>query len=83
MTEAYTLAEVQEIVNSLKEAYKKAIASGGVTSYTLKSGQGESTVQQASLAEINSQLKQFSSLLNEMKAVQSGSCFTVMRGIGL
>lgn len=75
----FTVAELQEIILSLKAALQRAIASGGVTSYTLKSGQGDTEVQQASIASITSQIQIYQGMLNELQSIQSGSCFNVMR----
>ena len=82
MTSAFTITELQEIISTLKEALLRAAASGGVTSYTLKSGQGESTVQQASIAVISNQIQFYTGLLNEITAIETGSSFTVMRNAG-
>lgn len=81
--EDFTIKELKEIVTTLKEAYKKAIASGGVTSYTLKSGQGESTVTQASLSTISSELTKYTTLLNERTEIESGSHCTFLRTWGV
>lgn len=79
MTAAFTTTELQEIITTLKAALLRAAASGGVTSYTLKSGQGESTVQQASISMITSQIQIYTAMLNEISAAQSGGCFTIIR----
>lgn len=79
----FTIKELRENVAIIKEAYKKALASGGVTSYTINSGQGSTTVQQASLASLRAELKYFTDLLNERLEYESGSHCQYMRDSGV
>lgn len=79
----YEVSELKEIISTLKAAYSRAIASGGVTSYTITSGQGSTTVQQASLSSIQSQLAYWQQLLNEELEYGSGSHCTFIRGTGV
>lgn len=81
--EDYTIDELREIVATLKSAYKNAISSGGVTSYTLNSGQGSTTVQRASLNSIRSELQYYTSLLNERLMLQDGSHCVALRDLGV
>lgn len=83
MTTIFTKEELIEFISTLKEAYKKVAASGGVTSYTLNSGQGSTTVHSASLAEITTQIRIYSEMLNELLEVESGSNVTYIRDMGL
>ena len=83
MSNGFTIPELQQTITTLKAAFQRAAESGGVTSYTLKSGQGETTVHQGSLAEITSQIKIYSNLLNELVAIETGSSFTVITSMGL
>lgn len=78
----YTIEELKEIVKTLKEAHLNAIKNGGVTSYSIKSGQSETNVTQASVASISSELKYYTQLLNEREQIESGANFTYIRGIG-
>ena len=75
--------EILENLKVLKEAYKRAAESGGVTTYTLNSGQGTTNVKQASLKELREEIQHYENLYNEAKAVEDGSCFTLVRGLGL
>ncbi len=75
--------EVEEILTTLKEAYKRAAKSGGVTTYTLNSGQGNTTVKQASLAELRAEIKEYESLYNELSEIEDDSNFTCIRSFGL
>lgn len=81
--EDYSIDELKGIVASLKVAYKRAIESGGVTSYTLNSGQGSTTVQQASLASIRNELQHYTNLLNERLMFESGSHCLPLRDMGV
>lgn len=78
---AFTSAELKLIIQSLKEALLRASANGGVTSYTINSGQGTTTVHQASLAEITAQLKIYGGLLKEAEEVETGSNIMIMRDL--
>ena len=78
----YTIDEVSEIITSLKEAYKRAIASNGVTQYSINSGQGSSSVKSASLAEITAELNKWQQIYDDMLAAETGSNFTFIRGFG-
>lgn len=79
---AYTLEEVQETLTTLRAAYKRGAESGGVTQYTLNSGQGSTTVKSASLAEIRTEIERFESLESELLAIKDGSNFTFIMGGG-
>ena len=75
--------EILENLQILKSAYKRAAESGGVTTYALNSGQGSTNVKQASLKELRDEIQHYESLYNEAKAIETGSCFTMVRGLGL
>ena len=79
----YTVSELKEIISTLKQAHLRAISSGGVTSYTINSGQGSTTVQQASITTIQSQLAYWQQLLNEELEYGSGSHCTYIRDAGV
>lgn len=81
--EDFTINELKEIVTELKTAYKRAVQSGGVASYSLKSSQGETSVTQASISSIRSELAYFTGLLNERVQVESGAHVTIIRTLGL
>ena len=78
----YTLDELREIVTTLKEAHLNSIRNGGVTSYSIKTGQSETNVTQARSASILSDLKYYTQLLNEREQIESGANFTHIRSIG-
>lgn len=78
----WTLDEVSENITILKAAYKRVAASGGVTQYSLNSGQGSTTVKQASLSEIRAELAEMESLYNELSGIENGDNFTIIRGGG-
>lgn len=75
--------EIKQILDSLKEAYNRAAKSGGVTSYSLNSGQGSSSVHQASLSELRNEIQHYEALYNETLAAENGDNFTIIRGFGL
>jgi hypothetical protein len=79
----FEVSELKEIIATLKAAYTRAIASGGVTSYTISSGQGSTTVQQASLNSIKEQLAYWQQLLNEELEYGTGSHCTFIRDAGV
>mgnify|MGYP005802801507 FL=1 len=54
---SYSIKELKENISILKEAYKRAAESGGVTSYSLNSGQGSTSVTQGSLASIRAEIE--------------------------
>ena len=79
----YTVAELKEIIVALKDAQRRAIKSGGVVQYTLNSGQGSTTVQQAPLSIIQSQITYYVQLLNEELEYGSGSHCQYIRDMGV
>ena len=83
MSNAFTVAELQSIIAELKTALLRAAANGGVTSYTLNSGQGSTTVHQASISEITNQINVYNSLLNETIEIETGSNFVYARDLGI
>ena len=83
MSSAFTTDELRGILSTLKTALTNAIVSGGVTSYSLKSGQGETRVEQASIATITAQINIYQGMLNEALEIESGSNFTYLRSLGL
>ena len=79
---AYTLEEVQTTLKTLRAAYNRVAETGGVTQYTLNSGQGSTSVKNASLSEIRAEIERFENLETELLAIKDGSNFTYMRGGG-
>ena len=79
----YTIDELKEIIATLKTAYLTAMKSGGVTSYTIKSGQGENSVSQASITTIKNELAYYTYLLNERveHEINGGASFIRSAGI--
>ena len=78
---SYTVNELNEIVLTLKAAYKRAAESGGVTSYTINSGQSTTTVSQASLKTIREELKYYEDLLAEMTMYTNGEHVIAIRSL--
>lgn len=78
-----TADEAKEILLILQEAYKRAAKSGGVTTYTLNSGQGNTSVKQATLAELRAEINEYERIYNELSEVEDGSNFTCIRSFGL
>jgi len=78
----YTKKELKENIEILKEAYKRAAESGGVTSYSINSGQSSTNVSQASLSSIRAELEYFTSLLDETEQFESGQNCISLQGIG-
>ena len=79
----YTIDELREIIKTLKAAYLTALKSGGVTSYTIKSGQGENTVSQASISTIKSDLTYYTYLLNERLEYEANGGASFIRSAGI
>lgn len=78
----FTVQEIKENIATLNEVYLRLAKSGGVTSYTLNSGQGSTTVQQASLTTIRMELSYWSQMLQEELEYGSGSHCTYIRDMG-
>lgn len=79
---AETLSEIQETLDILRAAYKRAAESGGVSQYSLNSGQGNTNVKQATLAELRAEIEKFESKYNELLEIESGGNMTYIRGAG-
>ena len=79
----YTVKQLKENLANCQEAYTRLLKSGGVTSYTISSGQGSSTVQQASLKTIREEIAHWQQLLNEELEYGSGSHCTFVRDAGV
>jgi len=79
----FTKAEIKENLTILKEAYKRAVESGGVVSYSINSGQGTTSVTQASLSQIRAEIEHFNQLLQEITMFEDGSHIAAIRGAGL
>lgn len=80
---AYSKEEIKERISILKEAYKRAAESGGVVSYSINSGQGSTSVTQATLSSLRQELQYWENLLNEVEMYDTGSHVTAIRGIDL
>ena len=83
MTNAFTSSELKGIITELKSALMRAAANGGVTKYTLNTGQGSTTVEQASLEQIQNSINFYTGLLNETLEIESGSNITYIRDLGI
>lgn len=80
---AYSREEIKERISILKEAYKRAAESGGVVSYSINSGQGSTSVTQATLNSLRQELQHWENLLNEVEMYDTGSHVTAIRGLDL
>lgn len=80
---AYSEKEIKERISILKEAYKRAAESGGVVSYSINSGQGSTSVTQATLNSLRQELQYWENLLNEVEMYDTGSHVTAIRGLDL
>lgn len=78
----YTVSQLKTNLANAQEAYTRLMQSGGVTSYTISSGQGSSTVQQASLKTIREEISHWQQLLNEEIEYGSGSHCSYIRDTG-
>lgn len=83
MSNAFTSGELRGIVGELKSALMRAAANGGVTKYTLNTGQGSTTVEQASLEQIKNTLNFYTGLLNEAIEIETGSNMVYVRDLGI
>lgn len=78
---AYSKEEIKETLKTLKEAYKIAIKSGGVVSYSINSGQGSSSVTTASIGSLRQEIQYWQNLLTEIEQFEAGSHVTAIRGL--
>ncbi len=78
---SYTLEQIQQNLDALNSAYRNALTGGGVSSYTINSGQGSTTVKAASLSELLEQIKYWTYLKNETLAMKTGSHVTIARDL--
>lgn len=83
MSNAFTSSELKNIISELKSALMRAAANGGVTKYTLNTGQGSTTVEQASLEQIQNALNYYTGLLNETLEIETGSNIVYIRDLGI
>lgn len=73
--------EIKELLDILKDAYKRSIASGGVVQYSINSGQSQTMVKQASSTELLKQIKELSAQYEEATQIESGSNLNVIRDV--
>lgn len=78
---SYTLEQIQQNLDALNSAYYNALSSGGLSSYTINSGQGSTTVKAASPSELLEQIKYWTYLKNETLAMKTGSHVTIVRDL--
>lgn len=78
---SYTLEQIQQNLDALHSAYQNALVTGSVSSYTLNSGQGSTTVKVASATELLEQIKYWTYLKNETLAITKGSHVTIVRDL--
>lgn len=76
-----SLEQIRQNINALNTAYQQSLQSGGISSYTINSGQGSTSVRCQSSAEILEQIKYWTYMENETKAHQSGSHVTIARDL--
>lgn len=73
------IKQTEENINNITEAISKAAISGGVVQYSLNTGQGSTSVRQASLSELQAVLRTQLSLLNELKQAYDGTNIIMVR----
>ena len=74
-----SLEQIQQNLDALNAAYQKSLAGGGVSSYTINTGQGSTTVKVSSPAELLEQIKHWTYMKNETKEHSNGSHVTIAR----
>lgn len=79
MTTLDEIKDLQENIQNIDIAIKKAIMEGGIVSYTLNSGQGSTTVRRSTLKELSDMRRELVYLYNEKKAHYSGSNISIIR----
>lgn len=73
------IEEIKSDLTDYKILEKKLIASGGVTSYQLNTGQTTTQAAQISLNQIRSIIKDLQNELNELESIINGGNFTILR----
>lgn len=79
MNIAEELKFLEENIANINTAITQATLAGGVSSYTLNSGQGSTTVKRATLAELWEMKKRFEYEYNEKKEYYTGSNISIIR----
>lgn len=70
---------LEQNIANIKTAITQATVNGGVSSYTLNSGQGSTTVKRATLAELWEMKKNLEYEYNEKKEYYTGSNISIVR----
>ena len=73
------LTQLKQILDNLQEAINRAIANGGITQYSINSGQSQTLVKQATLGELQNLHKYYSTQYNETLGIESGSNMNIVR----
>lgn len=79
MNIAEELKFLEQNIANIKTAITQATVNGGVSSYTLNSGQGSTTVKRATLAELWEMKKNLEYEYNEKKEYYTGSNISIVR----
>lgn len=78
---AEELKFLEENIANINTAIRQATLSGGVSSYTLNSGQGSTTVKRATLVELWDMKRNLEYEYNEKKEYYTGSNISIVRNI--
>jgi len=71
--------ELKQILDNLQDAINRAIANGGITQYSINSGQSQTLVKQATLTELQNLHKYYSNLYEETLSIETGSNMNIVR----
>ncbi len=78
---AIDLNLLRENIQSIQKAITLNAGNGGLIQYTYSTGQGSTSVRQASLGELVDLLKQLNSLYNDLQGQINGSNISILRGV--
>lgn len=79
MTTLEELKRLEQNIKNLDAAIEQAALNGGVSNYSLNSGQGSTTVKRATLKELIDMRNSLEYLYNEKKEHYSGENISIIR----
>lgn len=79
MTTLEELKRLEQNIKNLDAAIEQAALNGGVSNYSLNSGQGSTTVKRATLKELIDMRNNLEYLYNEKKEHYSGENISIIR----
>lgn len=79
MTTLEELKRLEQNIKNLDAAIEQAALNGGVSNYSLNSGQGSTTVKRATLKELIDMRNNLEYLYNEKKEHYSGENLSIIR----